>query len=145
MEFHLHTNAFQKSLNLSVLLPAIEKIVRQTGFFSLGKAVTLGEGELWSQRAVLCLDINLVSHSTCEEGVCKYLLLNFDFMLVMWSEVTPPQKIHHKETVRWRKDGSKINTYCIILQLISMSWKQQISLSIFNVWWLHSWKILIQK
>ena len=43
------TNTLKKSMNLTILLPAMGKIVGQTGLFSLGRGIGLGEGKLWIQ------------------------------------------------------------------------------------------------
>ena len=37
------------SMNPTILLPAIGKIVGQAGLFNLGMATSLGEGKLWIQ------------------------------------------------------------------------------------------------
>ena len=41
-----HSNTFGKSLNLTILLPAIGKIIEQAGFLSLDMSTSLGEGKL---------------------------------------------------------------------------------------------------
>ena len=41
------TNTLKKCINAIILPPAIDKIVKQTGFFSLGTATSLGERKLW--------------------------------------------------------------------------------------------------
>ena len=43
------TNTLGKGMNPIILPLAMSKIVGQTGFFSLGKATSLGEGKLWIQ------------------------------------------------------------------------------------------------
>ena len=42
----LHSNALRKDMNAFLFFPATDKIVRQTGFFSLDKATSLREGKL---------------------------------------------------------------------------------------------------
>ena len=43
------TNTLGKGMNPIILPPTMGKIVRQTRFFSLGEATSLGEGKLWIQ------------------------------------------------------------------------------------------------
>ena len=47
----LCTNAHRKSMNPSILSSVKDKIVRQTGFISLGKATILGDDTLWNQTS----------------------------------------------------------------------------------------------
>ena len=44
-----NTNTLGKGMNPIILPPAMDKIVGQTDFFSLGEATSLGEGKLWIQ------------------------------------------------------------------------------------------------
>ena len=45
------TNTLGKGMNPIILPPAMDKIVGQTRFFSLGEATSLGEGKLWIQTS----------------------------------------------------------------------------------------------
>ena len=57
-------------MNPIILPPAIDKIVGQTMFFSLGDATSLREGKLWNQtlKSNLRLQIDLVSYPAWAEG-----------------------------------------------------------------------------
>ena len=58
------------------------EIVGQTGFFSLGKTTSLGEGKLWIQTVKFRLKIDLVWYPTRAEG-----LVNMIYHFFIWSNL----------------------------------------------------------
>ena len=59
-------------MNLIILPPAMGKIVGQTRFFSLGEAISLGEGKLWIQTCETLLKNWPCAISCPNGGVGKY-------------------------------------------------------------------------
>ena len=77
---YIYIYIYGKDMNTVILLPAMGKIVGQTGLFNLGIAAAKGEGKAFK----LCLKIGLVSYSTCPEKFVYIYIYIYIYIVVYY-------------------------------------------------------------
>ena len=119
------TNTLGKGMNPIILLPAMGKIVGQTGFFSLGEATSLGGGNSEFKPVKLCLKIDIVSYPARAEGLINmvnqtknYVLRNisgtkFEVKILLFSTTFPRLAIVQDRKLRRAMFGASFFAPCL--------------------------------